>query len=610
MSGNPYHTRRIFAIHCGGLDGVAYGVPISQTRINGIKTTMNVTEKYFSDIQEPVTQWKEIDYTPVGHEYVGHVESGAFMNSKTGISPSCIFNTVPYPNTKIPARLKPFRSKREDGTFEVISPLRKAMLKWAAKECDPPYDVIDEAAKFTLSQLPKFDTYYIASFEEGVFGSEVIYRKHGLNQHTSAGYPHVLNGIKRKDLFNKEERTITSFFKNSVGNIVVKAGRDRVIVAPVYIGCLKDEKLPISKVLQGKARFFMNGPVDYLQIMNMVLGCFIHAVEAHDQSEFITVGTDPLSVSWKIIIDTLKTLSGVFGATDMVGFDTSLIRYITMTVFELIEKCIFRASYFSFPDDFLDWSEECGIGPEELLKILIRLLAEYQCSPYVLVFAELFILIFGGPSGGGLTSILNCMCNDIMHRTNVISLVNEVSDDKLAAWVNSNYRDSFVTSSKIANYAMSQFIGFYYGDDVVWTVGPLMSKYVNQVTMAKQFLKNFGVRCTNPDKTEIDREFIELDELTFLKRSFVPQDGLIVARLDMETILEMPLWVNDSSRNTELTESNVCDAMAELALYGREVWEKYYDIFETACDQAGIRFVCRPYEWSYGFFSMTIQRKL
>ena len=74
------------------------------------------------------------------------------------------------------------------------------------------------------------------------------------------------------------------------------------------------------------------------------------------------------------------------------------------------------------------------------------------------------------------------------------------------------------------------------------------------------------------------------DEIKFLKRSFVwnSQQSRYVAPLALETVLEMANWVHGDVDHYELASLTLNDAMMELAIHPREVFDKYFPLFEQA----------------------------
>jgi hypothetical protein len=126
----------------------------------------------------------------------------------------------------------------------------------------------------------------------------------------------------------------------------------------------------------------------------------------------------------------------------------------------------------------------------------------------------------GNPSGDALTSIVNCI-------------------------VNMSYiRFVYLQTVEKDLYRFDSFVKFVcYGDDCLATVSGIALGKLTMYSMHKS-LSVIGVEFTSADKTSIVSEYIDEQDVTFLKRAFVFDKEIngYLAPLDYTTIMEIARW--------------------------------------------------------------------
>jgi hypothetical protein len=87
---------------------------------------------------------------------------------------------------------------------------------------------------------------------------------------------------------------------------------------------------------------------------------------------------------------------------------------------------------------------------------------------------------------------------------------------------------------------------------------------------------------TDEDKTGNIVPFRSLAEISFLKRKFRYDTDLCrhVAPLDLDTILEMTMWVRGDLDHNARCAINIEHAYRELAMHGRDVFEHWSVILD------------------------------
>lgn len=155
----------------------------------------------------------------------------------------------------------------------------------------------------------------------------------------------------------------------------------------------------------------------------------------------------------------------------------------------------------------------------------------------------------GMPSGNPATTIINCMYNEFAFRL---------------CWCRMGL-DPFLFSKYV--YAI------FYGDDNLFSVHPKFRDVFNEISLAK-YMKDLGLEYTTELKMAATVPMRNLDEVEFLKRSFV-FDKVIrrwIAPLRLDVVLEIPSWTSKTN-GLQITVDNIKCSLRELALYDRDTYE-------------------------------------
>lgn len=171
------------------------------------------------------------------------------------------------------------------------------------------------------------------------------------------------------------------------------------------------------------------------------------------------------------------------------------------------------------------------------------------------------------PSGHPATTVINCIF---------------VSTVMRMCWVvlNGNKLESLRAFDK-------QVSLIDFGDDNVLNVANTSSEIFNQHTVTVA-MRNFGLIYTSEDKSSNPPPFRSIFDVTFLKRSFryEPRVGRMVAPLALDTILEMPYWTKKDAFE-QVWRDNVDNALRELSLHSKEVFDEYAPMMIEASRQKG-----------------------
>ena len=117
---------------------------------------------------------------------------------------------------------------------------------------------------------------------------------------------------------------------------------------------------------------------------------------------------------------------------------------------------------------------------------------------------------------------------------------------------------------------------------MIFSVSELAS-FFNGISFGES-LKHLRVTATNADKSGELKEWTNVEDLTFLKRSFregvESRSGQIVGTLPKEIIEEIPMWKWEDSP-VESLQSTVEAALMEAWLYGSEYFNFFWKQLTT-----------------------------
>lgn len=140
--------------------------------------------------------------------------------------------------------------------------------------------------------------------------------------------------------------------------------------------------------------------------------------------------------------------------------------------------------------------------------------------------------------------------------------------------------------------------GGWYGDDHVSTWTNFVKDLGwNQRTLAYYMKSIWNIEMTMPDKSPELSEWIPLEQITLLKRTFEVRDGWVYAPLEKQVIYDLLQWVNDASRATEIMINNCDDAVLESVHHGREFYDHIVDLLTEGMGRKGIKWIARDYHY-------------
>nr|WBV74372.1 polyprotein [Bat picornavirus BtSY4] len=350
---------KIIAMHIGG-DGVSgYGAIL--------------TRSMFAALQGQIMEMKKSEHKPIN------------LSSKTKLHPSVFFDV--FPGTKEPAALHP-KDKRLEVDLETALFSKYKGNKWTTIDEDV-LTAIDHYVEQIRPLMPANVTEPL-SLEEVVYGTENL---EGLDLATSAGFPYVTMGVKKKDLIPPRGEPLTR-----LQNALDLHGYDLPFVT--YI---KDELRPIQKVKAGKSRLIECSSLNDTIRMKMTFGRLFQVFHANPGTVTgSAVGCNP-DFHW-------SKFYAEMGGNPLIAFDYSNYDASMEPMwFECIKIVLMKLGF-----------------TKEQVKIIDHI------NSSVHLYKDKQYWVEGGmPSGCSGTSIFNSINNNLIIRTLVLKTYKGINLDHL-----------------------------------------------------------------------------------------------------------------------------------------------------------------------------------
>jgi hypothetical protein len=380
-----------------------------------------------------------------------------------------------------------------------------------------------------------------------------------INRHTSIGHPY--NKSKRHFIIELEPQhglnnpiDFTDEIKKQIEDIEDN-GRKGYRANPCFRGNLKDEAVSELKAEMGKTRAFAGAPAAWSVVNRKYTLSMVRLIQRNPLLFECACGMTAQSQEWDWLCRhiTGKNPTRMI-AGDFAKFDKSMCAEFIQGAFDILIAIAKRSNNY---DD------------EDIM--MLRTIACDTAFCFMNFNGDLVQFYGTNPSGHPLTVIINSLVNSLYFRYMFKSITNKpVSDFR-----------KYVTL-------------ITYGDDNVANVSDDLDGF-NHTTIQAEFAK-FNIKYTMADKEAESIPFIDISEVSFLKRSFRYNErlGKIVGPLDESSIHKMlSVWVKSRSISEQEQMVAVCaSAMQEYFFYGEEkfhemenkimpILEKHFLLFYT-----------------------------
>lgn len=492
--------------------------------------------------------------------FEGTIAKSLFQPTRTDLEPSSIYELVSFHTTE-PAVLHPYDDRlpkkyRGDEFYKkLFEGYVYTDLRFLPQELDHAYESMQEHTESWIQYHPyllscrfdrryrrdkKFDLSDIDLEEaahEVLNGFRHLPNNTSVDINTSPGYPYNTMGMKRTDLISFSDKYYPS--KELIKEFIrsIRSLQDGKVPFLPFSLTLKDERLKISKIDEPKTRIFACGSIVHYMIMRFYFYDYLYMSINPKINTWSRPTMDRLSTDWNDYAAYMLEVGDKGFDFDFKFWDRSIQKtliYYGVKIM-LCEKQL----------------------PEPELAALIELISSPTMIWKKYVFSASGIIM----SGSLLTYSLNCVVNELMHRSAYFSLLAPIAPH-------------LATSAEYSKLVR----GMRGGDDTVTVVDDRILEYYNGQTVA-EFLRNRGMTVTSPDKSIQVNKYSNFLELTFLKNKtyICKTTGLLLPLPEKESLLESMNWVRINKHNMDkfkATQENIICSLRGLFFHGKDFYNK------------------------------------
>jgi hypothetical protein len=361
------------------------------------------------------------------------------------------------------------RILERDCSFDILT-LRNSRDSFI-KHC---VDNLPEDAKNLVHVISEFDA---------LNGVEKVSYVDAIKKNTSAGVPYNVSKIHLMERLPPRKGTPEPYKIKDDIKVRLKKLLDSYAegkrYCPVFKQHLKDEIRSLAKIAEFNTRSFTGCPIEFTIAMRQFFTGFVRLVQNYRNIFCTSVGIDCTTSDWHYLYKDFSKYNN-YAAGDFSKFDQCQGITILMTAFEFIYYIMFEWAHF----------------PRDLTKYFWCFAMDTICC-FVDYNGDLIMFLGYNPSGNPLTVIINGIVNVLLH-----------------LYVYAKRCDN--NGESIYNFFKQVFLQTY-GDDSIFSTNLL---WFNQVTMRDE-LALLNINYTMADKSENFTPFIPMEDVTFLKRSFV-----------------------------------------------------------------------------------------
>jgi hypothetical protein len=298
--------------------------------------------------------------------------------------------------------------------------------------------------------------------------------------------------------------------------------------------CLKDEMGPVAAIEVGKTRTFSSAAIELVMKIRALFGRYKASYTKLGLSKNHGVGINVHSGDWSKLANHLSVHKNFLDA-DFSSFDRS------------IPEVIFQAAYKIVCDTIKN------VHPDDEFHTARLVSAHEQIYSYMVGGDTVYRTHRGNKSGGPLTTIINCVVNDIYHWYCFIRLTG-----------NRNY-DVYRENVSIC----------FYGDDVIASVSNEFASIFNFVNIKRIMEGELGQKYTPADKYGNGQFHSSLSTVTFLKRRFVNSQGFWLCPLNIDSIERVFNYSKIDGKDVDAWVVQLQEGLIEASLHGNEYFNEF-----------------------------------
>jgi hypothetical protein len=368
----------------------------------------------------------------------------------------------------------------------------------------------------------------------------------GLPNDTSAGFP-IMKSKKHCLKRDPMDESLVQVPREFNDNFNIQAEVDRTLDCwnnglrseSIYKASSKvNELLPEAKAKEKVRKFYGSSFANFVASRRALAG-IPQFMKKHWKITECLVGVNPLSKEW----DEFHTYLTEYSTKNMIagdfsGFDTRMAAQITAAAAQIM----------------IGWYKAVGVSESDLN--LIKGALSDIVHPNILVDGDLYRFANGNPSGNLITVQLNSICNSIMMRYVYYAMM-------------PNIREKFAVNIRLGTY----------GDDNAMSVKPHCKFYTH--TSCQVEFEKLDIGYTMADKDAASRPYISIEEISFLKRSFVKHADLqiVVGPIEEDSTLKRFHWLKKPGDTplgfAEQFGAYTDGALRDYYLRGRIAYEEF-----------------------------------
>ncbi|UHK03147.1 MAG: RNA helicase [Sanya Nora-like virus] len=554
--GNGKHSQHLVGFHAGVVGSSAFvGVILTREDIREVTSLVNHNEL-------PIDPWEALiikpgspDDLPNGDEceFVGNFAVRTLPATSTSLDH---WFKSPFAD-QFEEKLAPGALSARDERIKVDLPKNRLgepslLLTPNSLMCQklPPVnlDILkkceEEFGKYLSAKLKgkleRVDDNLVDMLHTGLNGRPHWQFVHAMEVNKAAGIPwSYMKAPKKADLIDVDSDGVRTFKNDTLGKALKNRVIDRLLnmregrrLISFSNSKLKDTTVKLQHVENGKTRVFHCISVECIITDAILFGPFKEAFTKLGLDGFHGIGINPHSMQWKELYDRLRKFPNAFDQ-DFKHFDKYQQAVFMRAAFNIIRRCVNENA-----ED--EWDQARDVACDE------------NIETYVVDYGTTYKTKRSMKSGSYLTTVVNCIVNFLYD---------------LYTWFTKR-PDSSITEFLQHNYTVKL------GDDGDTSVDDEASEDMNYFTH-KEVLTSFGQVITPGAKDGIERKFTPWSQLTFCKRSFKEEYGVVLAPLEQSSIESPFVWTNTEPHEYSIWCNLIEQQLDEALLHGKE----YYDTF-------------------------------
>jgi hypothetical protein len=324
---------------------------------------------------------------------------------------------------------------------------------------------------------------------------------------------------------------------------------------PIFKAALKDE---VTKLTKDKVRVFFGAPFPLQALVRKYFLPVCRFLSMNPVLAECAVGINAQGPEWDQLARHMRSNGAdrIF-AGDYSSYDTRMPAQLGLASWKI----------------FISLAKATGNYTPDDIKIMEGVATDC-CYPVVAYNGDLVEFAGVHISGINLTAYIGCIDNSLLQRSGYHNMGFRRCITLLP------YRDVVAI--------------FNYGDDFKGSVSAVVP-WFNHISY-KEYLAEYGIILTMPDKTSTPTKYMKDEEADFLKRHNVynKETGLFIGALDKASIYKSlhAVLASKEVNPTQQSAMNIDGALREMFAHGEDAYEKFRSKMQLISDDANLDVLC------------------